>query len=92
MRNKDKVILYPAYFDSNKTKSGGRKLQKKLCIQSPKLQELENAARALGFEPTPEAKSYPKSWWERSGRVIVNKKHRKSEVIKEVARKMRESR
>jgi len=88
MRNKDKVILYPAYFDSNKTKSGGRKLQKKLCIQSPKLQELEIAARALGFEPTPE----PKSWWERSGRVIVNKKHRKSEVIKEVARKMRESR
>jgi len=92
MRNKDKIILYPAYFDSSKTKSGGRKLQKKLCIQSPKLQELENAARALGLEPASEQKSYPKSWWERSGRVVVNKKGKKGEVIREVARKLRESR
>lgn len=92
MRSKDKIILYPAYFDSSKSKKEGRKLQKKLCVQSPKLQELENAARALGLTPASEQKSYPKSWWERSGRVVVNKKRKKGEVLKEVARKLKESR
>jgi len=92
MQKKGKIVLYPAYFDSSKSKREGRRMQKKLCIQSPKLQELEKAATALGFGVESEAKSYPKSWWERSGRVLVDKKYPKGEVLKEIAKKLKESR
>ena len=51
------------------------------------------AAKELGLNPKVERdKAYPKSWWEVSGRVLVDKKGVKSGIVREIARKIGEMR
>lgn len=77
-----RTIIWPAYLDSEKTRKEGRKIPKKFTVRSPKLGEISRAAGKLGLNPEVEKdKSYPKSWWESRGRVIVDKKMPKNEII-----------
>lgn len=78
----DRIIIWPAYIDSEKTRAEGRKISKRYAVNSPKLREISRAANKLGLNALVEKdKSYSKSWWENSGRVIVDKKLPKREVI-----------
>lgn len=77
-----KAIIWPANLDLNRTESKGRKIPKKYAIKTPKLREISRAASKLGLNPEIENdKSYPKSWWENSGRVVVDKKQSKRETL-----------
>lgn len=77
-----KAIIWPANLDLNRTENEGRKIPKKYAINTPKLREISRAASKLGLNPEIENdKSYPKSWWENSGRVVVDKKHSKRETL-----------
>jgi signal recognition particle subunit SRP19 len=77
-----KVIIWPANLDLNKTEKEGRKIPKKYAVNTPKLREISRAAKKLGLNPEMENdKSYPKSWWENTGRVIVDKKQSKREIL-----------
>ncbi|HHT18189.1 MAG: signal recognition particle protein Srp19 [Euryarchaeota archaeon] len=82
MKDEKRTIIWPSYIDSNKTKSEGRKISKKQAVNTPKIREITQAAKKLGLNPSVEKyKSYPPSWWEGSGRVIVDKKMSKTEVL-----------
>jgi signal recognition particle subunit SRP19 len=89
MRKQDKVILWPAYFDSTKARGEGRKIPKSLAVPLPKISELKEAAERLGFEHelVLEA-SYPKTPWLKTGMLLVAKKEPKNQMIKKIAKQL----
>jgi signal recognition particle subunit SRP19 len=77
-----RTIIWPIYIDSEKTKKEGRRVSKENSVPSPKLREISNAARKLQLNPEIEnMKSYSRSWWEKSGRIIVDKNIPKREIL-----------
>jgi signal recognition particle subunit SRP19 len=90
---RDKIIIWPANIDSQKSRSDGRKISEKDAVPSPTLEEIEEAAERLGLNPVVEKdKAYPKEWWEVSGRVIADKKKPKSILLKEIAAEIKKVR
>ena len=89
MRKQDKVIIWPAYFDQAKTRKNGRRVQKNLAVQSPKISEIKIAVERLGLknEIAPEA-GYPKTPWLKTGMVLVEKKGSKEQVIRKIANQL----
>ncbi|MEM2547019.1 MAG: signal recognition particle subunit SRP19/SEC65 family protein [Candidatus Bathyarchaeia archaeon] len=86
MRKQDKVILWPAYFDSTKTRGEGRKVPKKLAVSSPKVSELREAAEKLGLEHELVLDAcYPKTPWLKTGMLLVVKKEPKNQLLKRIA-------
>ncbi len=77
-----KTVIWPVYIDSKKTKKDGRRISKKDAVSSPKIREINKAAEKLHLNPEVEKyKSYSRSWWESSGRVIVDKSTTKRETL-----------
>jgi signal recognition particle subunit SRP19 len=93
MRKQDKAIIWPAYFDSGKTRKEGRRVNKPLAVSSPKIVEIEEAATKLGLEHelVPE-KGYPKTPWARPGMLLVEKRGSKEQVIATIAKQIHKSR
>lgn len=84
------VVIWPAYIDAGKSKAGGRKISVKKAVASPKLTEIEEAAKKLGYQPrTEKEKAYPKTWWEKSGLLRVEKKKPKNAILKEIAKEIK---
>jgi len=93
MKDGKRTIIWPAYLDSKRTKAEGRKIPKNKAVSSPKLREVTKAAKKLGLDPKVEKyKSYPISWWEYSGRVVVDKRMGKREVLFKISNLIRGSR
>ena len=70
------TIIWPVYIDSKKSRGEGRKIKKNDAVSSPKLTEISRAARKLNLNPkTEDDKSYPRFWWEGSGRIIVEREN-----------------
>ena len=81
-----KTIIWPAYIDSGKTKKEGRRVSIENAVSSPKLREISSAARKLQLNPEVEnGKSYSRSWWEKSGRVSVDKNMTKTEILVKIS-------
>ncbi|KZX16073.1 signal recognition particle protein Srp19 [Methanobrevibacter cuticularis] len=67
------TIIWPVYINSKLSRKEGRKIKKEIAVSDPKLTEMSRAARKLNMNPkTEDDKSYPSSWWENSGRIIVS--------------------
>jgi signal recognition particle subunit SRP19 len=88
-----KMVIWPSNLDSTKTRKSGRKIPKGQSVQSPKLEELNEAAIKLGIDhEIATGKSRPPSWWEKSGYLVVAKSTPKSEAIRSLASEVRKSR
>ncbi|MGC9345614.1 MAG: signal recognition particle subunit SRP19/SEC65 family protein [Candidatus Bathyarchaeales archaeon] len=89
MRKQDKIIIWPAYFDSTKTRSDGRRIPKSLALPSPKILEVKEAAEKLGldYELVLDA-GYPKTPWLKTGMLLVTKKETKKQIIKKIAKQL----
>lgn len=89
MRKQDKIIIWPAYFDSTKTRSDGRQIPKSLAVPSPKILEVKEAAEKLGldYELVLDA-GYPKAPWLKTGMLLVTKKETKKQIIKNIAKQL----
>ena len=94
MRNKKQHHIYPVYFDAKRTRSQGRRVKKKLAVESPTVQEVAQAAAFLNIELeiNLEAK-YPRYWWLPSGRIHVKKQEQvnKNKLIKKIATQLKKS-
>src|SRR4030067_3699893 len=89
MRKQDKAIIWPAYFDQTKTRKNGRRVPKNMAVQSPKIGELEDAARKLGLKNEVVATTgYPKRPWQKTGRILVEKKVPKEQILKKLAKQL----
>lgn len=88
-----KIVIWPANLDSTKSRRGGRAVPKQLALPAPKLEEIELAARELNLNPEREAeKAYPKSWWEKTGLIKVEKIAPKTQIVRQIAQKINEIR
>ena len=89
LRDRDKYVIWPAYINKANSRNGGRIIRKKQSIGSPEIKEIEQAAVELGLNPILEKdKKYPKSWWEASGRILVDKNGVKSDIARQIAKKV----
>jgi signal recognition particle subunit SRP19 len=93
MRKSAEFVLWPSYFDLNKTRNEGRKVGRSLAVERPTVEELAKALEMLGIPYNPDrSAAYPKSWWEKAGRVFVSKATSKSRLMVSVAKNLKKIR
>jgi signal recognition particle subunit SRP19 len=84
------IVLYPAYFDVRVSRADGRRVAKRDAVEAPNAQMLFAAVKTLGLDCILELeKSYPRYWYRTSGRVLVEPKLRKSQLMSKVAQKLK---
>jgi len=89
MRKQDKAIIWPAYFDSAKTRKKGRRVPRGIAVQSPKILEIKEAAEKLGLKHEIALETgYPKTPWVKTGMILVEKKESKEQIIKKIAKQL----
>lgn len=87
MKLPGKMVVWPAYLDSRKPRSKGRKISKGAAVEAPRLEEVAEAARRLGLNPeiVHEA-SLPHTWWVKTGYITVDKAgRRRISLLKDLA-------
>lgn len=90
MKSKDKYILWPVYFDLAKTRKEGRKVPKALASENPQIQKILDASAKLGLNPVEDRNSrYPRFWWDKTGKILVDKKDKKYSLILSIARELK---
>ncbi len=89
MHEKSRIIIWPAYFDSTKSRSEGRRVPKRMAVPSPGMIEVREAVESLGldYEESSEA-CYPKTPWFEAGMLRVMKKGNKPETIRKIAQSL----
>jgi signal recognition particle subunit SRP19 len=93
MRQQEKLIIWPVYFDSTKTRSEGRRVPKNLAVPSPRIVEVKDAAEKLGLPHELVADvSYSKMPWFKAGMVLINRKGSKNQVILSIAKQVLKTR
>ncbi|MCS3923752.1 signal recognition particle protein Srp19 [Methanosalsum natronophilum] len=93
MKERGKLVIWPAYIDKTKTRNQGRIISRKKSVKEPHLSEIEVAATELGLNPEVEAdKKYPRSWWERSGRILVDNTEPKTKIARLIADSIKKKR
>ncbi|UCF08971.1 MAG: signal recognition particle subunit SRP19/SEC65 family protein [Thermoplasmata archaeon] len=81
------IVIYPEYFISKYSRAEGRKVPKSLAKPAPTVEDIEKAAKSLGLNPVVEKdKSYPRFWHKKRGRVLVERKMPKTELLKAIGK------
>ena len=89
MRKLDKAIIWPIYFDTSKTRKEGRRVPKNIAVQSPKIDEIKQAADKLGLENEINLNAhFPKNHWSKTGMLLVEKKEAKEKIIQKLAKQL----
>ena len=89
MRKQNKVLLWSIYFDATKTRREGRRVPKRFAVASPKVEELQRAAKKLGLQPeTVSDVAHPSSPWLRTGLLVIPKREPKGKTLKNIAREL----
>jgi signal recognition particle subunit SEC65 len=71
------------------TRGEGRKVKKSLAIAQPTTELISKACQSLGLEhKMEEDKAYPGQWHRRNGRVLVDKKMAKSQLLAKVGERL----
>jgi signal recognition particle subunit SRP19 len=88
------MVVWTAAIDSTKSRSQGRSLAKSQAVQTPRIDELEDAARKLSYEPQPSPHSaLPSRWWEKTGSILVKRGDKsRSKVLKDLAAEIQRTR
>ncbi len=85
----DQAIIWPVYFDMNRTRKEGRRIPKNQAVFSPKIAEVKEAADKLGLENEINLEAhFPKMPWLKSGMLIVQKQEAKEAIIKKLAKQL----
>ncbi|WNY27728.1 signal recognition particle protein Srp19 [Methanolapillus ohkumae] len=93
MKDRGKLVIWPVSLDRSKTRADGRIISKKSAIQEPQIDEILKAAQKLGLEPELESdKSYPRSWWENSGRLLISNTQPKTAAVRQIAAQIKKAR
>ena len=89
MRQQEKIIIWPAYFDSTKTRNDGRRVPKNLAVPSPRIVEVNEAADRLGLplELIVDA-GYSKTPWLKTGMILIKKKDSKGQIVSLIAKQL----
>jgi signal recognition particle subunit SRP19 len=86
LKDYNKIILWLDYFNSNLSRSEGRKVPLNQAISNPNISEIIEAIQRIGYEGESQIAFFPKRNQTPSGYVSILKNKRKSNLIKEVSR------
>lgn len=90
-RDRDFLVIWPAYFDSQRTRLEGRKVSKNLSVESPSVELIYEVCKELGLNPVLELnKRLPRSNWEKSGRILIKKVKKKTDLLREIGKALHE--
>jgi signal recognition particle subunit SRP19 len=93
LKLQDKFVVWPANLDSTKSRKTGRKLAKGAAVQTPRLEEINEAAKKLSLEPElVTGKSRPSTWWEKGGYVIFPRNEMRTAMLRSLASEIRKAR
>lgn len=94
MAKKDKpIVLYPAYFDSGRSRDEGRRVPRNLAIPGPKVEEVHQAAKTLGLQAIIDPdRSHPSTPSQKEGRVLIQGNFVKSSVVRKIAENLKSTR
>lgn len=89
MRQQDRIIVWPAYFDSARTRKDGRRVPKSLAVPSPRISEIKEAAEKLRLENelVPD-RGYSRVPWAKSGTLLIKKNESKEKTLKRIAQQL----
>jgi len=89
VRKRDKIVVWPVYFDSTKTRSEGRSVPKQLAVSSPKPEELGKAVERLGLQAEIVLdRAYPSDPLRETGFVTVPKRGPKTQLLRKIAEEL----
>jgi signal recognition particle subunit SRP19 len=89
MKKLDKAIIWPIYFDCNKSRKDGRRVPKNIAVQSPKIAEIKEAADKLGLKNGINLEAhFPKTPWVKTGMLLVEKEEAKEKIIQKLAKQL----
>jgi len=89
MRKQDKIIIWPAYFDSAKTRKDGRRVPKDLAVSSPKILEMKEVAEKLHLEcEIVMDVAHPRTPWLKTGMLLAKRNEAKEQMIKKIAKQL----
>ena len=85
--------MWPAYFDSTRTRDKGRRVPKNLAVPAPRITEMKEAADKLKLtcELVVDA-GYSKAPWVKTGMLLMKKKEPKEQTIMKIARQLQKDR
>ena len=88
-RGEDKYVIWPIYFDKSLSRLNGRKVSKKHAVDKPTIDDILKAAKSLKLNPVVEKNSsHPSNHWKKQGRILVDKKDTKSNILKQIANRL----
>jgi len=83
----NKVIIWPIYFDQNRSRKEGRRIAKNQAVLLPKIVEIKEAADRVGLKNEINLEAhYPKMPWAKMGMLIVEKQENKEAIIKKLSK------
>ncbi len=93
MRKQNKIILWPMYFDSTKTRKQGRKTPKNTAIPAPTQDELTKATQKIRLQSqTITDARHPKTPWQKTGFIISDKSMSKTQTIRRISKELTKAR
>jgi len=88
-KDEDKYVVWPIYFDKNVSREDGRKIHIQLAVENPDVERIAKAAQSLGLNPVLEKDAaYPSERWHKKGRILIDKKDKKSKLLKMIAKRL----
>jgi len=93
MRQQDRIIVWPAYFDAAKTRKDGRRVSESLAVPSPRTSEIKEAADRLRLENEfVPGKGYSRTPWTKTGMLLIKKKESKERTLTRIAQQLGKTR
>lgn len=82
------IVIWPEYFDRNRSRAEGRRMPIELCVDKPDLDIIAKGAMILDLEyKIFEDKAYPSNWAAKAGCVRVERgKMPKTVLLKEIGK------
>lgn len=92
MKKRNKLYIYPIYFDSERSRNQGRRVNRKMAVKSPTLEIIAKTAASLGYklEIEPE-KAHPKTWWNKGRLAILSSTEKKGKILIKISKKLKKT-
>jgi signal recognition particle subunit SEC65 len=92
-KNERTLVIWPEYFDSNRSYKDGRRVPVAAAVSNPQLDEVSKVLTQLDIKHKVDAKAaYPATWSKKGGRILIPKTQAKSKIIKWVAKRLKQNR
>ncbi len=89
MRKRDKIVVWPVYFDSTKSRAEGRRVIRSLAVSSPELEEIRKAVGSVDLQAEIVLDAaHPSNPLRKTGLLYVPRKGSKTETLSKIAEEL----